>query len=1205
MIDRKALLGDAQRQVTALEKDLRRQVDELAEVGARLRAEYDRTFEVKRTAATWPAWLDERVTQAAAAWVLGTVFVRFCEDNGLLAEPYLAGPDDDRMALAEERHEDFYRRHPHETARGWLLAAFDAIAAVPAGAGLFDRRHNALYQIPVSHDVANALVAFWRRRGEDGAPAHDFTDPDWDTRFLGDLYQDLSDGVRKKYALLQTPEFVEEFILDLTLTPAIDEFGQDADELKHFKLIDPTCGSGHFLLGAFRRLLAKWEKKAPSRDVHERVRLALDAVHGVDINPYAVAVARFRLVVTALRAAGIPTFTAAAGYIFPLHVAVGDSLRQYEQRLLIDDNRESDSSAITLPAFAYDTEDVHEHPKILESGRYHVVVGNPPYITVRDKEDNRHYRERFSACAGTFALSVPFAQHFARLAKRGDAEGRGSGYFGQITANSFMKREFGRKLVTEFFALWVELTHVIDTSGAYIPGHGTPTVILAGRNNNQKRSGTVRAVLGVRGEPAAPDVAGDGLVWRAIVEQVHKAGSESEWVSVVDRPRSYFSKFPWSLGGGGAADLVKTLENGARKMSSTVSAPIGRAIRAGADEAFVRPARMMRRWPEVDAFLKQLLVGEVVRDWDATPEEIIWYPYVAGVESILTTVLWSWRHQLEERRTFKGKMADAGLSWWEYMQHTASAYTSPLSISFGEVATHNHFVLDRGGKVFKQTAPVVKLPENAGEDQYLQLLGVLNSSTACFWLKQVCYPKGGDPVGQHGARVSAEPWSDRYAFNGSNLERFPLPAEYPLELARELDRLAQRLTAVSPVDVAVEGTPTRERLDAARAEWEPTRAQMIALQEELDWQAYRQYGLLDDELTLPVEKVPELKLGERAFEIVLAWRIKDGEETSEWFTRHDSTPITELPAHWPAEYYKLVEKRIALIKSNRYIALIERPEYKRRWATEGWNKLQDTALRDWLLDCCEARELWFHEIDGMEQPRLRSTAELADELATDRDFVTVAGVYRPGKDLGTVVAELVADEHVPYLAAMRYTETGLTKRASWEYVWDQQRAEDAETDEERKRAIRDAIPLPEKYAPKDLRKTSYWRARGKLDVPKERFISYPHASRDNDLHLLLGWAGWDHREQAQALATLVVEREEGDGWPVERLVPLLAGLREVLPWVRQWHDEVDPAYDGSPADVYADFLAERAGRLHLTDETLTSWRPPTTARGRRKKAGAA
>ena len=67
---------------------------------------------------------------------------------------------------------------------------------------------------------------------------HDFTDPEWDTRFLGDLYQDLSEAARKKYALLQTPEFVEEFILDRTLTPAIAEFG-----FREVRLIDPACFS--------------------------------------------------------------------------------------------------------------------------------------------------------------------------------------------------------------------------------------------------------------------------------------------------------------------------------------------------------------------------------------------------------------------------------------------------------------------------------------------------------------------------------------------------------------------------------------------------------------------------------------------------------------------------------------------------------------------------------------------------------------------------------------------------------------------------------------------------------------------------------------------------------------------------------------------------------------------------------------------------
>ena len=79
------------------------------------------------------------------------------------------------------------------------------------------------------------------------------------------------------------------------------------------------------------------------------------------------------------------------------------------------------------------------------------------------------------------------------------------------------------------------------------------------------------------------------------------------------------------------------------------------------------------------------------------------------------------------------------------------------------------------------------------------------------------------------------------------------------------------------------------------------------------------------------------------------------------------------------------------------------------------------------------------------------------------------------------------------------------------------------------------IPVPPKYTSADFLKNSYWRHRGKLDVPKERFISYPYASPDSDGSLLLGWAGWDHREQAHALIALIEERASTDGWDGPRL----------------------------------------------------------------------
>ena len=91
---------------------------------------------------------------------------------------------------------------------------------------------------------------------------------------------------------------------------------------------------------------------------------------------------------------------------------------------------------------------------------------------------------------------------------------------------------------------------------------------------------------------------------------------------------------------------------------------------------------------------------------------------------------------------------------------------------------------------------------------------------------------------------------------------------------------------------------------------------------------------------------------------------------TQWFARHGSTPITEIPADWPQEYRDVVAKRIETIERRRDIGLIERPECKRRWQSEPWEKKEQAALRNWLLDRCEDRDLWYvTDHQGNQQPR--------------------------------------------------------------------------------------------------------------------------------------------------------------------------------------------------------------------------------------------
>ncbi|MFF3607088.1 BREX-2 system adenine-specific DNA-methyltransferase PglX [Streptomyces sp. NPDC002463] len=1209
MIDRKALLDDLKQQVKAVETDLGKQVKVVPE-GARLKDEYDRARKLGRTAATWNTWLDERITQVAVAWVLGSVFVRFCEDNGLIPEPYLTAPSADRRDLTLARYEDYLATSEDPTYRGWLERAFEELGNGQAGRLLFDRRHNPLYQIPLSHDGARELVDFWRERDEEGVLVHDFTDAlnedgteGWDTRFLGDLYQDLSEAARKTYALLQTPEFVEEFILDRTMDPAVREFGYEG-----LKMIDPTCGSGHFVLGAFRRLVRLWGEGQPGRDLHERVRAALDSVHGVDLNPFAVAIARFRLLVAAMAASGVRTLEEAGRYEWPIHLAVGDSLikHRHRQESLFEGDGSEDSDE--LAEFKYETEDVHEHPEILRPGRYHVVVGNPPYITVKDRKLNELYRGLYDACAGKYALSVPFAQRFFELAKAGEPEsGFGYGMVGQITANSFMKREFGTRLIETYFGHEVELTEVIDTSGAYIPGHGTPTVILVGRKRGGgSRSMTIRTVRSIQGEPGAPEIAEEGKVWQDIVKQIDQPRSAGPWVSVDDLDRErYFGKQPWVLADGGLEMLESISKSKQAPLSRDVSR-IGFYGIPAADDAMTAPHRVFSRLDAEEEFIKRLTVGDEVRDFNFAEGDSIFHPYdsyrnLQGLSTFpqLSTWLWPYRTELGSRATFSGGTYFSDhRPWWEWHQLPKDVTAHAWSLNFAFVATHNHFVLDRNGRAFTRTAPVIKLRKDASEEEYLQLLGLLNSSTACFWLQQVSHNKGeggGARVEAGYAAMGSEAWKNSFEFTGTKLLDFPLPSAYPAATAYALECLAERLAAATPTAVATQGAPTLGPLREASATWRTTRARMIALQEELDWQVYTLYGLHPEDLRVSENPdspdIPELALGERAFEIVLARRVAAGEVSDEWFKRHGSTPITEIPAHWPAAYRAIVQKRIDAIESSRAIGMVERPEYKRRWATEGWDALQEKALRSWLLDRIEDRDHWFDE-NGM--PALITLSRLTDNLSRDEDFVSVAKIYAPRKELPAVVAELMTDEHVPFLSALRYKPSGLKKRADWEHVWDLQRQEDAAQDEPAKRKIRDTIPVPPKYTSADFLRPSFWRARGKLDVPKERFISYGQTNVPTpDLY---GWAGWDHQEQAYALTTYIATHESLTD---KEATPFLAGLLELQPWLDQWHGEFDATFGTSPADFFRGDRQMEQGKHGLTDDDLRAWRPAAATRGRR------
>lgn len=394
-------------------------------------------------------------TPAAVSWAHVTAVAHHCVRHALVSASEPPGsPDAVRQVITE-------------------LASTH-----PSLAGFLDPQVVPFWTAPLTPATWTALQDFWGG----GEPVAD--GPHRVDGFrLGDAYQALSADARRSRALCQTPPWIAELLLELSLEPATNEVGpQDV------RMIDPACGTGHILLEAFHSARV-YRRRGRAYGAHlsseASIERALHSVHGVDLDAYAVLLARYRLLATSASILKVRIDQLPRDW--PVQVACANSLLNREEALL-------------------------------EHGRYHAVVSNPPYIVVADARERDLIRKAYPrVAAGKFPLALPFCELMFSLAAPG-------GHVAQLTSNSFMKREFGRKFIEQYLPAF-DMRWVIDTSGAYIPGHGTPTVIMVHRIR-PPQGDTVITVRGVQGEPSIPADPARGKVWSAIAESVRRRLAE-------------------------------------------------------------------------------------------------------------------------------------------------------------------------------------------------------------------------------------------------------------------------------------------------------------------------------------------------------------------------------------------------------------------------------------------------------------------------------------------------------------------------------------------------------------------------------------------------------------------------------------------------------------------------------------------------------
>jgi hypothetical protein len=101
--------------------------------------------------------------------------------------------------------------------------------------------------------------------------------------------------------------------------------------------------------------------------------------------------------------------------------------------------------------------------------------------------------------------------------------------------------------------------------------------------------------------------------------------------------------------------------------------------------------------------------------------------------------------------------------------------------------------------------------------------------------------------------------------------------------------------------------------------------------------------------------------------------------------------------------------------------------------------------------------------------------------------------------------------------------------------------------------------------------------------------------------MVLAWAGFDHAQMAQAIGTLLMDRQQNDGWDADRSWPLVVAMAELLPWLAQWHADVDPRLGDSPAGLYRAFTEQQALAGERTLADAPDWQPVAATRGRKRK----
>jgi type I restriction-modification system DNA methylase subunit len=543
--------------------------------------------------------------------------------------------------------------------------------------------------------------------------------------------------VKKAGGVYYTPQYIVDYIIKNTVGKLIE--GKTPGEISSLKVVDPACGSGSFLIGAFQYLLdyhknyysnsgkpSKGNKDNPltpegQLSTAEKKRILLNNIYGVDIDYNAVEVTKLSLLLKCMEG--------------ETEASINQQFKLFNERILptLDDNIKSGNSLISTDY--YDNQlDFGEEKKIkpfnwknsfpeaFKQGGFDIVVGNPPYVRQELLGSQKDYFQgHYQVFHGMADLYSYFIEGSLKLLNT-------TGLYGVIVANKWMRANYGEPL--RRFLKAHTLYEIIDFGDLPVFETATtyPCIIIAGKPG--KDIGLIKLTLAKT------------LKFNSLTEYVDQNYGQLNKDSLNDTG--------WSLAGDAENMIITKISKVGKPLGYYVNRKIYRGVLTGLNEAFViereTKDRLIAEDPNSVAVIQPFLAGRDIKRYQKPHSEKFLIFAKRGIEiknyPAILRHLENFKTQLTPKpKDWKGddwKGRKPGAYKWYELQDAVDYYHEfeKPKIIIPAIANSASYTYDTESYYSNDKTSIIPIND-------LYLLGLLNSKLLDYFIKSIASTKQG------------------------------------------------------------------------------------------------------------------------------------------------------------------------------------------------------------------------------------------------------------------------------------------------------------------------------------------------------------------------------------------------------------------------------------------------------------------------------